>query len=163
MSPFLITGDRLLVKKIPCGDLATGDLIVYREKYEFTVHRFISVKTKKDGSSYIESKADNYTALDEPVVFERLLGKVLEIERDGKRIFLDRTTLRFFSLIAGIASRLEAEVFNGARKIRALYFSKIGRGGALADNIARLISAPKKILIGFIGYISRRGRAHDNT
>lgn len=75
MEPTLQSGDLVVVvKKVSFGDIAVGDIIVYRRGGTLIIHRVIRVE-----DDALIAKGDNNWLPDPPVRFQAVVGKVLEL------------------------------------------------------------------------------------
>jgi len=89
MMPFVHPGDVLLVERVDPARLRPGAIIVFhRAGTTNTVHRLIR-KVERDGRVVLIARGDNLNRPDEPIGAEQVLGRVVEIHRDGQRIRLD--------------------------------------------------------------------------
>lgn len=83
MFPVLLSGDKVLVKKTAAENLAAGDVVVWSQDSQRRIaHRVVSI----DASSalpLITTKGDLCLEPDPPVEFERVLGKIVAVLRDG--------------------------------------------------------------------------------
>jgi len=116
MWPFLKTGERLIIKRIPVKDLKIGDIILYKvdnqtlnagnqtqkTEYQLVCHRL--VKKIASGSGYLlYTWGDANPKLGEPITEEALVGKVTGILKNGHiisfagrwRCFVNRLMVEF--------------------------------------------------------------------
>ncbi len=85
MYPFVQTGDMLLIEPKEAAELNIGDVILYRRPSgTYVVHRLI----KRNGSATLLTKGDSLRYYDAPVPAEQVLGRVTQIEVNGRRIRL---------------------------------------------------------------------------
>lgn len=88
MWPFLKSGQKVIVKRIPISDLKCGDIILYRVGNQFICHRL--VKKLKQGNQYLLcSRGDFSLSLPESVTEEMFLGKVSGVIKNSKIISID--------------------------------------------------------------------------
>ena len=93
MEPNINKGDLLFLQGVDPEDIEVGDVIVYDAHGLWLgapddpiVHRVIDI-FKEDGKLYFVTKGDaNREGIDEPVGFDRIVGKLAQIERDGLKI-----------------------------------------------------------------------------
>jgi signal peptidase I len=102
MTPFLKGGEILTIKKVPCSSLLRGDLIYFKNRYNFPIiHRIIKKRQADNGMSIFQTKGDALIAFDESVHENDVLGKVCRIEKsslDGKTKHIDMES-RFWRII----------------------------------------------------------------
>ena len=90
MYPFLKGLDRLKIVPLRGKNIKIGDIIAIdnRDKSDawFYVHRVIDIFKINNKKMYITKGDANREGIDEPVEIEKIVGKLVEIERDGIRI-----------------------------------------------------------------------------
>lgn len=99
MWPFLKTGEKLIIKSVPAGDLKIGDIILYKvdsqalsaenqtpkTEHQLVCHRL--VRKVACGSGYLlYTRGDTSPNLGEPITEKALVGKVTGILRKGRVI-----------------------------------------------------------------------------
>ncbi|MBW1942971.1 MAG: hypothetical protein JRJ51_09080 [Deltaproteobacteria bacterium] len=113
-------GDRLISESIPMQNIKPGDVIIYRRRnheknYEELVHRVISslpegMIVQGDNNPYIDKT---------PVTDRHLLGKVVYVERNGKR----------FPVQSGLIGLVRARISHGLGRVRRRMWTLILRMG----------------------------------
>ena len=84
MFPVLYSGDKVLVKKTALEELQVGDIIVWIDRgQERVAHRIVSLDTSSSPARII-TKGDVHCETDAPVTFNRVLGKIVAVLRDGE-------------------------------------------------------------------------------
>lgn len=84
MFPALLSGDKVVVKKTSLEDLRAGDIIVWSGEFlQRVAHRIVSIDTSVT-PPLITTKGDLRLDEDSPVEFDRVLGKIVAVLRDGK-------------------------------------------------------------------------------
>jgi signal peptidase I len=82
MAPFLQGGEILTLKKEPLHALRKGDLIFFKSSHGVPIlHRIIQKRKSSDEKITFRTKGDALIALDEPVQYQKVLGKVWRIEK----------------------------------------------------------------------------------
>ena len=90
MMPFVRPGDVLLVEPVDPARLRTGEIILFHQRStSHVVHRLIR-RVKRDGRLVFIAQGDNSAIADAPILAEQVLGRVVGIEREGRRLRLDR-------------------------------------------------------------------------
>ncbi len=80
MTPFLHGGEIVTVVKSRARDLATGDLLLIRDRETVLVHRLI--RKQQTGKDWIYvTKGDGVGCYDTPVNAKNILGKVCLVEK----------------------------------------------------------------------------------
>lgn len=99
MWPALKTGDLVLIEGVGKGDIHVGDIVVYKNKFGsgFTIHRIVKVQ-----SDTFVTKGDANFDADEPVSFDRLVGRSFEVNGSPVRVpYLGSVTM-FASKLRGV-------------------------------------------------------------
>jgi signal peptidase I len=114
MSPFLKGGEVLTVSQVPCHALHRGDIILFRNQHEHPVlHRIIRKEDASGNNSiFFLTKGDAVSTFDDPVNHDRILGKVITVEKvsaagDAEVIHMDSLFLRVLSSAQAILSLLK--------------------------------------------------------
>jgi signal peptidase I len=84
MFPVLLSGDKVLVKKSAIEELADGDIVVWsNDSLQRIAHRALSIEASAT-PPLITTKGDLCLDPDPPVEFDRVLGKIVAVVREGK-------------------------------------------------------------------------------
>lgn len=83
MFPVLRAGDTATVEPVRPESLRKGDIVVVKTDKGLVGHRIISINKDKTGK--FQTRGDNSPMLDAPFGEEKLLGKITEFERSGKK------------------------------------------------------------------------------
>jgi len=146
MCPILIQADILLVKVMPSGNIRFGDIMVYKEKDRFIVHRFICRK-KIGGVIKIIAKADNRFRRDRPINVESVIGKVVQVSRNKNTINMERGLLSCKAFIIAVVSFTEALVFENVFEPTVTILRKIRARLSLKRRLMRILRLPKALLL----------------
>jgi signal peptidase I len=73
MWPELKIGDLVLVQAVKKEAIQIGDIVVYKNKNGFTIHRVIEMK-----ENVLTTKGDANNISDSPIEFKEIIGKTLE-------------------------------------------------------------------------------------
>ncbi len=94
MVPFIKDGDNIFINSISKHQLEIGDVIFYQKEEERpAAHRVVEFKYQ--GNQLLTgTRGDSLTCPVEMVPFERVLGKVVRIQRRGKMINLNKNRNR---------------------------------------------------------------------
>lgn len=112
MVPFIKDADMLMVKKVKPQDLKTGDIILYKNKIvgKNVCHRLVRKTISKDGF-VLFARGDASGTLNEAVLENHLMGRVVSIMRNGKILNLNaRRHIIFNWIIAKFYGLLRAVV-----------------------------------------------------
>ena|GEM_PF-1540005 len=134
MSPFIRNSEMITVEPCSHGDLTFGDVILYQGfgsqcrqlsiplRNRKIVHRFLW-RREIGGDLRLITKGDNNYLCDPPVSPQQILGRVVEIEKNGWRLRLDtpfgRLLNALFALV--IMPPVSALSFACIRTIKRLF------------------------------------------
>ena len=112
MAPFLRGGEILTLRKVPPSSLKKGDLIFFRNRDGYpTLHRIIRAIRRKSGVDLFQTKGDALVALDLPIPYPEVLGKVYRIERGEKEINLETVTRSSLNYLIAVIGLLQSTFF----------------------------------------------------
>lgn len=97
MYPTIQNGDRIVVRPAKANNISIGDVILYTGNGEMIAHRLIR-KLKKNGRMILVTKGDALPWFDNPPAPENVIGKVITIERKGRKVKLDSKLGRLISI-----------------------------------------------------------------
>ncbi len=117
MSPFIRYGD--VVEVVPAkGKVNFGDVVFYCSSYgNPVVHRVIQ-RNKES----IVTKGDSVPDSDQPVLFRKVLGRVVSIEKNGWRIRLDRPAGKLLNILLALISPFSFLIYPSLKFIKPLSF-----------------------------------------
>lgn len=123
MSPFLVGGEFLTIKKVPCSSLKIGDLIFFKiPDGSPLLHRIVK-KQSKNNMYIFQTKGDALLGIDVPVCESDVLGKVCRIEKivsDDKKEHIDMES-RFrksINYLLATISLARSKTYNAAQRCR---------------------------------------------
>jgi len=90
---------------------------VFKRDDQMICHRLVRIIEKK-GMKYYQTRGDSFFGLDDPVSVDRILGRVVMIEREN--VSLPRRILLFIHPVLKFG-RLNAFVVNALMKVRAIF------------------------------------------
>ena len=123
MEPMLSGGDAVLAVPL-AGDPARGDLIVFRQKDEIVVHRYLGRARTEDGRPCLRTRGDGRQDLDPPVDRSSVRARAAAVRRDGAWRSLDGRRSR---VLAGMIAWHDLAWAGAIHLLRPL-----GLGGAAA-------------------------------
>ncbi|MGD8473222.1 MAG: GNAT family N-acetyltransferase [Anaerolineae bacterium] len=90
MVPFIRDGDLLTVAPAEPARLEIGDVVLFRtHRDRLLAHRLVH-KSERGGEWTLEMQGDARLSADRPVPGERVLGRVVRVQRDGRTYLPDR-------------------------------------------------------------------------
>jgi hypothetical protein len=110
MHPTIRHGDLITVEPVAPANLRRGDIILYRLRTVFIAHRLVNIEEKNGcGLSFIV-RGDASITCDAPVKSAQVLGKVVCLERDCRRIDPYSLKVRLWSMLYLWLARLKRGV-----------------------------------------------------
>ncbi len=114
MVPVIVPGDLLTVAPIEGDNIRLGQIVmIITDQGRTIVHRLVSLHAMGN-KNFIQTCGDNASVKDKPVEKQQVLGRIIEIQRGGKRVdssrFLNRIRAFWYLLRAQrIPSFIEKE------------------------------------------------------
>ena len=87
-------------------ELRLGDILVIQRERDHLTHRLVAIR-----EAGIQTKGDRHPDLDPPVSPDSILGLVVAIERDGRRIELKKGIRKVANALFGKLGWWEARLF----------------------------------------------------
>jgi signal peptidase I len=81
MAPLLKGGEYLTIRKVPASSLQKGDLVLFASHGSLILHRIIRKSCADNGTAVFQTQGDARQSADGPVHQDKVLGKVLKIEK----------------------------------------------------------------------------------
>jgi signal peptidase I len=87
MYPTIRDGDTVTVAAVSARDIVRGDVLLCRHDKRVLAHRVVGVTTR-DGALFFELRGDAKASSDAPVGASAVVGRVMNVERNGRLIGL---------------------------------------------------------------------------
>jgi signal peptidase I len=112
MAPLIRSNDALIVEPVAPAEVSAGDIVLYRSGAGLTAHRVVGTPppANKEGGGCFLLKGDAGSRPDPPVATSAVLGRVVAVERGGRRIDPYGFFPRLFAGLRRLASRLESRL-----------------------------------------------------
>ena len=110
MHPTIRHGDVITVEPVAPAKLKRGDIILCRFQDSFIAHRIVSIEEKNGRGLTFILRGDASASCDAPVKPEQVLGKVVCLERNHRRIDPYSRRVRLWSLLHLCLARLRRSV-----------------------------------------------------
>lgn len=118
MRPFIKDGDLAEVWPTSTSDLRRGDVVLCRHAGgRLVVHRVVRVR-RKNGRIAVVTRGDLMAQPDGSVPAHDVLGRAVAVEREGRRIALDRGLHRLLGLLWTSSSPLSQGLYRGLAALR---------------------------------------------
>ncbi|NTU70000.1 hypothetical protein HGB13_04250 [bacterium] len=109
MKPLLRETDIITVKPVKVENLSCGDIVLYHINGRLKCHRFLRFNNYDD-KQYLITKSDRRHTCDPPVPSSNLLGKVVHVERNGKKIDYETTKWTRINFVLGKISPIISNI-----------------------------------------------------
>ena len=120
MHPFIRNGDILTIEPLKEKSPSVGDIIFYRgTDNTLTAHRLIKIENT-DGNTILITKGDSHRYTDTPFKAEQVIGRVVRIENQRKKLSLMKWP-------AGILDRFMAGLARGCYPNQERIIRNLGR------------------------------------
>jgi len=143
MEPQIRAGDRVIVSGCRVAELKAGDIILFQKGSIFCTHRFV----RKLDSDLVIAKGDRQTGFDTPFHQSQIIGKVMAIERNQRRIDLRRPKLQQRNNFIGQLANIQWTIYSSAKHIqRALFKNRH------STFLIRMILSPISMIIRLVNH-----------
>ena len=107
MHPTIRAGEAITVMPVAPSDLRIADVVLYRTETSVLAHRVLCRQKAAGARGAFLVRGDACSDCDEPVAEDQILGRVVSVERGGRRITLGRLPVKVFHLARLFAYRLK--------------------------------------------------------
>jgi signal peptidase I len=115
MVPSILPGDLVLIQRASLDEILPGQVVLFLQKERLYVHRVVGRKVAatagRPGESCLITRGDRLRHEDPPVSSLELLGRVVSIERDTRKV----------ELIANGSNRLIVRLLQSSDRVTYLY------------------------------------------
>ncbi len=115
MAPSILPGDLVLIQRASLRDISPGEVVLFLQKGRLFVHRVVDRKVTatadSHGESYLITRGDRLRHDDPPVSSLELLGRIVSIERDNRKV----------ELVAHESNRLIVRLLRSSDRVTYLY------------------------------------------
>jgi len=119
MMPFIKPGDLVSVEPVLNEKLNVGDIVIFHSGELSIIHRML-FQYSRGGSTWLLTKGDSVDSPDAPVHSSRVLGKVVSIERNGRKLDLNSPFFRTLSVFLALISPVSGYYMPVGVKINGL-------------------------------------------
>jgi hypothetical protein len=112
MQPSIFEGEIITVQPVSPSDVRLYDILLYRNGKGLLAHRVVRIeKGPEDGRGAFILRGDSSIICDEPVQPDQIMGRVVEVEREGRRIALATRWAKTVHIGSGWAYHLRKWIF----------------------------------------------------
>ncbi|MGC2064323.1 MAG: signal peptidase I [Thermodesulfovibrionales bacterium] len=152
MKPFLKGGEILTIRRVSCASLRKGDLILFDSQGALVLHRIIKKVYSDKGTLMFQTQGDAMRAADGPVHQDKVLGKVLKIERSlagGRTKQMDMESAYWRVISASTALMTPIRML-----MRHTHSGFIIHVPALMNKLIRMVSFPQSRKLSGVGKVA---------
>jgi signal peptidase I len=106
MYPAIAEGEIITVERIAAEDVRLGDILLVRVQKSVIAHRVEKIWRDHNRVTYLVLRGDAAEYCDEPVLPEHVLGRVVAVDRQGRRINMAGGRVRLLRRLRTYASRI---------------------------------------------------------
>jgi signal peptidase I len=107
MHPTILDGDIITVQPVQASHIVCGDIILYHSQGGVIAHRVVRIHKSNNETPLWILRGDAFGACEEQVVAQQVLGRVVSVERRGRRIDLYSRKGKMLCKVRSFASRLK--------------------------------------------------------
>ena len=104
MYPSIREGELITVEPVAARDVQLGDIVLYRSSKGLIAHRVVS--SSRD-TLVFRLRGDASLSCDQPVAAEQILGRVVQVERNGRSVALASRGAKLWHQARRLASGLK--------------------------------------------------------
>ena len=117
MSPCIRPHDEIIVQESSVAKLKRGDVVVFQRNNEFYTHRFLFERTF-DSKRTLFTKGDYSLNIDQPVLEEEFIGRVVGVQRGKQHIDFENKFWKIINTVVGKISLGAWTSYTFLRKIK---------------------------------------------
>jgi signal peptidase I len=127
MAPAMLPGDLVTIRRATLGEVSTGDVVLFLQNGRFFVHRVVGAEMNRAPDRSLDARlitrGDRLRHDDAPVDPKELLGRVVSLERDRRKVELDtREPNSLFARLLRASDRVTYLYVRLAAGWRSLFF-----------------------------------------
>jgi len=120
MYPTIKPDETITVKPMVPSAVHVGDIVLYRREEKVIAHRVVRIEQGHNDVLRFIMRGDASTICDTPVAAEEILGRVVSVERTGRRIDLYGRRANTMRLTLVLVSRLRRRMIHWLHRLAAL-------------------------------------------
>ena len=111
MAPAILPGDLVSIERASLNEISTGDVVLFQQRGRFFVHRVVDCKRAAAAGTHEEAclitRGDRLRNDDPPVNSSELLGRVVSLERNHRKVEIPgRDSNRWIARLLRASDRL---------------------------------------------------------
>ena len=120
MQPTIKPNETILVNPVAPSAIEVGEIILYRWEEGVIAHRVVRIERERGDIARFILRGDASITCDAPVEASQILGKVVSVERTGRRIDLYGWRADMMRLTLVLGSRLRRRMIHWLHRLAAL-------------------------------------------
>lgn len=143
MFPTLRAGDMGEVEKCRPEELKNGDIVIWKKSDQLIGHRLFSI-ARTDNHWQFQTIGDFNTVADTPFSENELIGRLVSFERNGEKIKIDSSKMKFAGFIHRYFHFIAVRVNQTSYRARRLFTYLTSQSKSLRQNIRTLLRGSEK-------------------
>ena len=109
MYPSIREGELITVEPVAASDVKLADIVLYRSERGLIAHRVVEIAARD--SRVFRLRGDASLSCDQPVEAERVLGRVVGVQRNGRSVGLASRGAKVWHKVRRLASGLKGWIY----------------------------------------------------
>ncbi|HEX8141787.1 MAG TPA: hypothetical protein VF553_04270 [Pyrinomonadaceae bacterium] len=115
MQPTIRDGEAVTVAPVNPRTVKRGDILLYSTGAGVIAHRVVAVSRDAAAGRYFLLRGDSSSTTDKPVAAHQVLGRIVYVEREGRRISLAGRSVRIRHGATLLAARIRRRLAQASR------------------------------------------------
>ena len=111
MYPSIREGELITVGPVEASDVKLGDIVLYRSERGLIAHRVVEIASRD--ARVFRLRGDASLSDDQPVAAHQILGRVVEVQRNGRSVALASRGAKLWHKARQCASRVKGWIWEG--------------------------------------------------
>jgi signal peptidase I len=107
MYPTIRDGEAVTVEPIEAREAKIGDIVLYQTERGVIAHRVVGIEDEENADRVLILRGDSLATCDAPVRAEQVLGRVIAVERRGRKVKLTGRRAGIRRAVRRCATRLK--------------------------------------------------------
>lgn len=107
MHPTIRDGEAVTVEPVNALAVKRGDILLYQTERGVIAHRVRSIKKNGNAAKVFILRGDTSISCDEPVKADQILGKIISVERNGRKVDISSRVSKLFRTVRASTSQIK--------------------------------------------------------
>ncbi len=126
MSPTIRDGEAVTVEPLKAREARIGDILLYQTERGVIAHRVVGIEDEESTARVLILRGDSLATCDAPVRAEQILGRVIEVERKGRKVKLTGRRAKLRRAAHVCAARLKRGLYSRFSFLRLIEKRGVG-------------------------------------